>query len=216
MRHIIWDWNGTLLDDLEIVVRAVDATVRRLGGPPVTVADYQANYTRPVKVLYERLTGRPIGADEWAGIDDEFHDVYNASLRNIELGHMSRQVLRSVAEQGRTQSLLSMYAHDDLLEVVDRFDLAHHFSLIQGLIGPPGGHKAEHLARHLDRLADQGVARGDTVMIGDTPDDAHAAEAHGIPVVLYDGGSHHRHHLDEVGVPVADTLPAAVAMALQP
>jgi phosphoglycolate phosphatase-like HAD superfamily hydrolase len=216
VRHIIWDWNGTLLDDLEIVVHAVDTTVRRLGGPPVTVADYQANYTRPVKVLYERLTGRAIPDTEWARIDVEFHDVYNDGLSRIDFADSGRAVLETVGERGWTQSLLSMYAHEDLVGVIDRFGLGPHFTHVQGLVGPPGGRKAEHLGRHLTALAGDGIDPTEAVMIGDTPDDAHAALEHGIPVVLYDGGSHHRHHLDEVGVPVADTLPAALALVLQP
>jgi phosphoglycolate phosphatase-like HAD superfamily hydrolase len=216
VRHIIWDWNGTLLDDLEVVVHAVDATVRRLGGPRVTVAAYRANYTRPVKVLYERLTGRPIADSEWASIDVEFHEVYNDGLAHLEFGDAGRQVLSTVAERGWTQSLLSMYAHEDLVGVIDRFGLGPHFTHVQGLVGPPGGRKAEHLERHLTRLAGDGIDPGATVMIGDTPDDAHAAIEHGIQVVLYDGGSHHRDHLEEVGVPVADTLSAALALVLQP
>lgn len=215
VRHIIWDWNGTLLDDLPVVVGAVDHTVRRLGGDPVTHDDYRDHYTRPVRLLYERLTGHTLTDAEWRMIDREFHRVYHDRVHEVELAEHAVAALDSVLSVGQTQSLLSMYAHPELVDVVDRFDIGHYFIHVQGLVGLPGGRKAEHLERHLADLRTRGVEAGTTVMIGDTPDDAHAAADHGIPCVLYDGGSHHRRDLEQVGVPVVDSLPAAVATALQ-
>lgn len=49
MRHIVWDWNGTLLDDLGTVVAAVNDTLATLGRRPICVEEYGANYTRPVR-----------------------------------------------------------------------------------------------------------------------------------------------------------------------
>jgi len=213
MRHIIWDWNGTLLHDLPIVVRAVDHAVRRLGGGPVSVDDYRDHFTRPVSLLYEGLIGRKIEAEEWEMVDGEFHRVYNENVDGAELADGAVESLESVLTAGRSQSLLSMYAHSDLLEVVDRRGIKGYFSVVQGLVGPPGGLKAVHLGRHLEDLAGLGVEQADVVMIGDTPDDAHAAKEQGLHCVLYDGGSHHLHDLEAVGVPVAGTISEAVEIA---
>jgi phosphoglycolate phosphatase-like HAD superfamily hydrolase len=52
------------------------------------------------------------------------------------------------------------------------------------------------------------------VVIGDTPDDATAAQHVGARAILYDGGSHHRADLESTGAPVVSSLRAAVYLGL--
>lgn len=67
------------------------------------------------------------------------------------------------------------------------------------------------MVRHLAAL--QGVTPARTVVIGDAVDDALAAAHAGARAVLFTGGSHSRRSLEEVGVPVVDSLPEAVETA---
>ena len=48
MRHIVWDWNGTLFDDLDIVVASVNVSLRSVGAPPIDADEYRAVYQRPL------------------------------------------------------------------------------------------------------------------------------------------------------------------------
>ena len=104
-----------------------------------------------------------------------------------------------------------MYVHDELVPLVRGFGIETHFLRVDGRTGPSGGSNAEHMVRHLGSLADVDPAR--TVVIGDAADDAVAARHAGAQAVLYTGGSHSRASLEEVGVPVVDTLADAVAEA---
>ena len=58
--HVIWDWNGTLFDDLHIVVEGVNASLRMLGLATIGPDEYRASYRRPVNLFYEDLLGREI------------------------------------------------------------------------------------------------------------------------------------------------------------
>jgi phosphoglycolate phosphatase-like HAD superfamily hydrolase len=75
---------------------------------------------------------------------------------------------------------------------------------------PGGGTKTEHLVAHLAALEVEPPA---ALLVGDALDDLAAARAVGAGCVLYDGGSHHRDALEATGVPVVDTLTAAVGYA---
>jgi phosphoglycolate phosphatase-like HAD superfamily hydrolase len=89
--------------------------------------------------------------------------------------------------------------------------LTRCFTRIDGLRAMTGGgHKAEHLVAHLAAL---GIAGPDTVLIGDSLDDAHAAEAVGAGCVLFAGGFTELGALRESGLPVATTLWDAVKLA---
>jgi len=105
-----------------------------------------------------------------------------------------------------------MWWEKDLTACVKRRGLTERMTLVQGNLNDPGGEKAAHLVHHLATLD---VDASSVVMIGDSLDDAAAAGVVGTACVLYDGGSHHRSHLEEAGVPVADTLVAAVLIAGQ-
>src|SRR5918994_175906 len=74
--HLVWDWNGTLLDDLGIVVEAVNHSTAAFGLNPITANDYRDHYTRPVRDFYDRLFGRTIDDDGWLLLNYGYHDTY--------------------------------------------------------------------------------------------------------------------------------------------
>jgi phosphoglycolate phosphatase-like HAD superfamily hydrolase len=215
MHHVIWDWNGTLLDDLTIVVDSVNASLRSFGAGPITADDYRDHYTRPVYRFYERLLGREVTAAEWESIDVVFHDAYRSMLGGAALTADAAAALATAARRRASQSLLSMWWHDELVPAADAYDVARWMVRIDGNRGEAGETKVIHLERHLVALAAivPGLAATDCVVIGDSLDDAVAAGDVGVPCVLYDGGSHHRAELDAAGVPVAATLVEALALA---
>ncbi len=47
-KHPVWDWNGTLLDDLRLVVDATTASLATVGGPVVTADEHRRDYRRPI------------------------------------------------------------------------------------------------------------------------------------------------------------------------
>lgn len=213
MRRVVWDWNGTLFDDLHVVLDAVNQTVRVLGLEMVTLNDYRDHYTRPVKLFYDHLAGRHLCEEEWRELDRRFHDGYRELMRHAGPTADAIPALEAVRAAGVPQSLLSMFPHPDLIPLVSRLGLAAYFERIDGLRGPPGDTKAGYLEAHLRELIGN-ADPVDVLVVGDTPDDAIAAEHVGAQCVLYHNGAHHREALESVGVPVVDTLVDAVAAVL--
>lgn len=211
MTHVVWDWNGTLFDDLHVVVEAVNRGVFPLGAGPITLDDYQRHFTRPVKLFYERLLGRPVSDEEWHELDRRFHDGYRQLLAEATLTADAHDALEWVRRAGCTQSLLSMFPHHELVPLVERLGIGSYFDRIDGLVGVPGDTKAAYLERHLRQLT-AGEDPRSVLVVGDTLDDAVAARHIGARCVLYDGGSHHRELLESMGVPVADSLVEALEM----
>ena len=213
IRHVVWDWNGTLLRDLPLVVASVNAALGEHGLAPITEADYTANYVRPVHRFYEDLLGREISEAEWERIDTVFHDTYAAAVEDhAELMVGAREALDAVDASHASQSLLSMYPHHLLLPLVDHFGLDPHFEVVHGLVGAGGGRKLPHLERHLDEMVHlHGDDPTKVLVIGDAIDDAVAAPHLGCRPVLLASGSHPRDELEATGAPVVDTLADALA-----
>jgi len=210
MRHVIWDWNGTLFDDLHITVEAVNASLAQLGARPIDADGYRDHYTRPVHIFYDRLLGRDVSSDEWRQIDRTFHDVYRLALPRADLAPGALDALESVRSRGWTQSILSMWWHDELVPFVADRDLTRFMERVDGNIGDPGETKGIHLERHLGELGIGDRSPDDFLVVGDSLDDADAATHAGVPAVLYDSGAHHRSELEAAGVPVVSSLRAAL------
>ncbi len=212
--HLVWDWNGTLLDDISAVIGATNAAFAEIGLETITLERYRELYCVPVPLFYERLMGRLPTDAEWEVMDEAFHRHYTEHRIGCTLTAGVEELLHEWRLAGRSQSLLSMYGHEQLVPVVRGYGIESHFIRVDGRTGPSGGSKALHMERHLAALADT-AAPEHTVVIGDAVDDAVAASHVGARAVLYTGGSHSRASLESVGVPVVDTLTEAVEVAMR-
>jgi phosphoglycolate phosphatase-like HAD superfamily hydrolase len=214
--HIIWDWNGTLLHDIHVVIEATNASFAEIGIPPITLERYRELFCVPIPKFYERLIGRLPSEEEWEVMDSTFHRHYFARADAAGLAEGAARLLDSWQTAGQTQSVCSLAPHERLLPWVTRLGIDRHFVRIDGnsettvIRG-----KAQQMARHvaaLDRMLD-GVDGSRVIVIGDATDDARAAAHAGARAVLYTGGSHSRRSLLSAGVPVVDSLAEAVTVA---
>jgi len=206
--HLVWDWNGTLLDDLTLVVAATNSAFAAIGGPAVDADEHRRQFRRPIAQYYAEVLGRAVDREEFGRLDRIFHDAYRVGLTSCALASDAAAAIKSWPG---TQSLLSMWFHDELVPAVETFGLTGLFSRIDGLRTAVGGDlKAGHLGAHLREL---GISGDRVVLIGDSLDDAEAAAANGGRCVLYTGGFTDPDRLRASGLPVADTLTGAVELA---
>ncbi|MFF6777892.1 HAD family hydrolase [Streptomyces sp. NPDC012637] len=210
-KHLVWDWNGTLLDDIAAVIGATNAAFAELGLEPITLDRYRELYTVPVPKFYERLMGRLPTEEEWLVMDDAFHRHYWLRADDCGLTNGAAELLAARQASGFTQSLLSLAPHAELIPLVRRHGIAERFVRMDGRVGNSTDGKSGHMVRHLAALENVPAER--IVVIGDAADDAVAAAHVGAKAVLYTGGSHSRASLERVGVPVVDSLAEAVAVA---
>ncbi len=204
--HVVWDWNGTLFADNDAVLAAVNRVCADFGHAAVTLEQWRETFSRPIKDCYERMFGRSLTAADWTRIDLVYHAEYRASMDRCGL---AAGVPDRLAALRHTQSLLSMWFHDELVPLVTRLGLGEMFRRVDGLRSAgDGGSKAEHLAEHLEALR---LRPRDVVLIGDVADDAEAARHVGAQVVLVATGTSSREVLERTGTPVADSIPEALA-----
>lgn len=204
--HVVWDWNGTLFADNDAVLAAVNRVCADFGHAAVTLEHWRDTFSRPIKDCYERMFGRPLTPADWDRIDLLYHDEYRGAM---DLCELATGVPDHLAALRHTQSLLSMWFHDELVPLVARFGLDELFTRVDGLkTAGDGGSKAEHLAAHLDALE---LRPHQVVLVGDVADDADAARRVGAQVVLVATGTSSRRVLERTGAPVADSIAEALA-----
>ncbi|MFF4767419.1 HAD family hydrolase [Streptomyces sp. NPDC001255] len=207
--HVVWDWNGTLKDDLDDIVGATNAAVSALGEPPVDRDAYLAQHCVPLTDFYARLLGRPLAGGEWALAEAAF--VRSLAQRPVRLRDGARDLLVSLQERGYTQSLLSLLPHDRLLAETAEAGIDHVFLRIEGRHRDDAA-RGKRLRTHLRAL---GRTASEVLVIGDSRADARAAREIGAPVVLVAGGLEPILALHEDGAPVAMDLDEAVEQGLR-
>jgi phosphoglycolate phosphatase-like HAD superfamily hydrolase len=206
--HVVWDWNGTLLNDNHAVLAAVNEVCAGFGRPELSWGEWQAAYARPMQVSYEQILQRTLDEEEWARVDKLYHERYDALLHTCELAGGTLDVLRQCAESGRTQSLLSMWFHARLTPTVEQYGLTSYFTRVDGLAAAiGGGSKADSLIRHLEA---QQLDPATVVLIGDVVDDSEAAQAAGTQCILVSTGAMSRSSLEATGAPVTNSIAEAI------
>ncbi|MEU8659533.1 HAD family hydrolase [Actinoplanes philippinensis] len=109
--HLVWDWNGTLLDDLHLVVSSTNVAFASAGGRDVGSDEHRRAFRRPVADFYAEMLGRAIDEEEFGRLDRIFHDAYRLGLTDVTLAADAQAAIKSWPG---SQSLLSMWFHHEL------------------------------------------------------------------------------------------------------
>ena len=75
-KHIIWDWNGTLLDDRWLCIEAINKTLSKRNMNTVTDNEYVELFCFPVKDYYKKL-GFDFIREPFSSLGTDFVDYYN-------------------------------------------------------------------------------------------------------------------------------------------
>lgn len=209
--HIVWDWNGTLLNDNHANLAGLNGVCAAFGRDPVELDYWRSCFRRPLIACYEDLLGRPLTGAEWARINEIYDSHYRTALPACRLADGAPEMLVDWTRAGGSQSLLSMAGHDALVPLVEERGLTGHFLRVDGRrYDTAEDSKAEHLAAHLEALGVDDPAT--VVLIGDIDDDGRAAAAVGANALLVASGMMSRERLAATGHPVVDSPRAAMEL----
>jgi phosphoglycolate phosphatase len=207
-KHIIWDWNGTLVNDAWLCVEIVNGILRKRNKPPITSEQYRADFDHPVKDYYGRI-GIDFSVETFEAIADEFIIEHDKKRFDCTLQNDAIRVLKSCIGAGLTQSILSAYPQSRLDEIIDFYELRHYFTNVVGLNNHYACSKIEQgkqLMEELDFLPDE------VLFVGDTTHDFEAAKAIGVDCVLVGNGHNHPDKLRPCGVRVVSSMTEVICL----
>lgn len=209
MNTVLWDWNGTLLDDARTGLAVMNELLRRYHKPLLAdMADYRSKFCFPVQDYYARVG---LGAEVFPTASHEWMAAYARMEGDCPLREGAPEALNAFRSAGWRQVVLSASKRDNLLMQMRRFPIQDFFSDVLGLDHIYATSKA---AIGLDWLRQSGSAPGSCVMIGDTLHDSEVARALGCRCVLVNGGHQDAKTLGKAGCAVADSLAEATALAI--
>lgn len=206
--HVIWDWNGTLVDDAWLCVEIINELLARRRLAPITPCKYSEVFGFPLRTYYQRV-GFDLESEDFATLGDEFNILYSQRLYESRLRKGAREVLDALGRNGIEQSLLSASNEIDLKEMVAHYGVRSHFAAVAGVDNGLGEGKVERGYRH---LADLNCRSDEILLIGDTLHDIEVAAALGIHCVLLPSGHQSRRRLELGECAVVDGLFTVAAL----
>ena len=201
-KHIIWDWNGTLVNDNQVCAQVLNTILAKYGKPPTTFAQYRRAFGFPIAAFYEGL-GFDFSRESYDEIADDYINIYARRQFECQLHAGVSQVLQDCRDLGLGQSILSAYNQTMLEEAVHCFQISRYFT---NVIGRQDFHAKSkiHLGRTLIRSL--GISPQQVVIIGDTTHDFEVARDLRTHCLLIGNGHQHPDRLQPCGVPVLESI----------
>ncbi|MDA3905010.1 MAG: HAD family hydrolase [Bacteroidales bacterium] len=184
IKQIIWDWNGTLLNDVSMCVNVMNVLLKKYSLPSLSCDKYKQLFDFPVKDYYERL-GFRFDVIAFEKVGHEFMDSYFKELPNCDIFPEVIQILEEFNALNMNQLVLSAMEHNALEKSLTEKGIRSFFSKVQGIDNHLANGKTE-LAK--DLLKSSGFLAEESLFIGDTIHDLHVAQSIGCTCVLISNG----------------------------
>ncbi len=199
-KNILWDWNGTILNDTPVAFEATNILLQRYSYPTITLDYYRDNVDTPIVNFYSKifdLTKENIDA-----LDNEWCVLYNELSHKINLQDGVELMLKTFSEQNCHQAVLSAFRTAEIVKFADKFSVRHYFKAI---LGTQNIAMESKTMRGKKYMQEKHLKPEQTLYIGDTAHDCETAKGLGINCVLLSCGQQSEKVLQGCGVPVFDS-----------
>ena len=208
--HVVWDFNGTVLDDVQVGIDCVNSMLVARGLPILTdLESYHAVFGFPVEAYYRRVGFDLEREDFKTCLAPLWVSLYEEKERNAPLYQGVEPLTAALRAHGVRQSILSASESSMMKKQLGERGALAWFDEIWGndCIHAYGkeGLAAAWRAEHPDANA---------VVIGDTVHDFAVAQAMGADCILVAAGHHSYEKLASCGVPVVRDLFECAALLL--
>ncbi len=201
-KYIIWDWNGTLLDDLDICINVMNEMLNKRSLPLLDSDRYKEIIEFPI-VNYYRKLGFDFSVESFEVLAIEYISKYQKDSLHANLNKDAIEILKCIQAGGIEQVILSASQIDNLVEQVNHFKIDSYF---KSLIGLENCHAVSKISAGKSWLQKMDVNNKEVLLIGDTSHDFQTAKELGCDCLLIAIGHECKNKLIAHGVPVIDDL----------
>lgn len=183
-KAIIWDWNGTILNDTEYCINCMNILLKKRNIPIIDVPLYRDVFTFPVKNYYKKI-GFDFEKEDFSIPAMEFIDLYLKNIHTTSIFNESLDILIYLKQNKISQYILSAMEHNSLIETLSERNIINYFDKISGL----GDHYAKSKSEAGRQLLEQlPFHKSEIVMIGDTIHDIEVADELNIDCLIIANG----------------------------
>lgn len=199
--HIIWDWNGTLLDDIGASLASVNDMLAARGEEPMDINRYKECIGTPIIRFYEQVFD--LEKEDYPSILAEYNAGYMRHLADCKLTEGAEEAIADFAASGIHQAIVSSSNNVQLCENARKYGVYDCFEAVLGAADFKADSKIERARAY---LAESGAEKGRILVIGDLEHDAEMAAQIGADCVLLTSGHEHPERLARSGAVIFDKI----------
>jgi phosphoglycolate phosphatase len=202
VRTVVWDWNGTLLDDVDPSVATLNVLRARRDMPPLSREDYRLSFGFPVRAFYESI-GFDFAIEDYLALSADFISEYRRRAPEMQVAPGARAALHRLLERGVQHIVVSAMEARLLGEMINEHGLS---GALHGHFGTADNGAGSKIDVGSEAARVRALDPGTTVVVGDTLHDLDLARALGCRALLYAGGHQHRDRLAAAGGEIARVI----------
>nr|BAG24105.1 probable phosphoglycolate phosphatase [Pseudomonas cichorii] len=202
IEHVVFDWNGTLIDDIDLAVFAVNRCGEHFDVPPITADLYRARFDFPIAGFYAAL-GFDLDRVPFSTIVQRYLEHFDANVAHCPLHSGVIEFLDAAKRAGIGVSILSASHCDVLVQTLEAKGLYDYFEHVVGLSHNQATSKTAEAVVLQKTL---GTPASRTLFVGDTLHDFEVANAVGWSPVLVSTGHQNSERLRASGAPLFSNL----------
>ncbi|MEG0977955.1 MAG: HAD hydrolase-like protein [Bacilli bacterium] len=186
IKNVIFDFNGTLIDDVDVSIDALNACITKFLGKDkvITKKDYLERFYFPVGKFYEEL-GFDFKIQSYDEVANFFVNYYMENCSNCKLFPSIIPLLKELKKRNINVYILSASFKDLLIKQLTEYGIENYFTYIIGMENKYAHGKYDVAAEY---FAKNPIDFASTIMLGDTTHDAEVATELGVIPVLFSGG----------------------------
>ena len=192
IRTIIWDFNGTLLDDMQVCIDCMNIMLKERDLPALDLKRYRDIFTFPVRDYYISL-GFDFDKEPFEIPAHQFIDLYREKLHSAPLHADACEILEYFSFHNIQQVILSAMEQEFLEDTLKSKGILKYFDKVAGITNHLGEGKLE-MAREM--IAGLGKNPEDICLVGDTVHDYDVARGSGVKCILIAQGHQSFKRLD--------------------
>ncbi len=189
-KNIVFDWNSTLLDDIDAMLECQNILMARIGRPPITMEFFRTHYEVPFDNLYRNFGLSESEIESAMGFDRHiFHEHYEPMADRADLRSGALEILQTAQKHGVQNFILSNHIVGPIRNQLRRLDIEHHFADVIAYADRASqfqhmtkGQKLQHFMR------EKNAAPHDAMIVGDTVEEIHIGREQGLISVAITGG----------------------------
>ena len=197
--RVIWDFNGTILDDVRAGIDSANELLARYQLAPISsVEQYHRLFGFPIRSYYERL-GFDFSRYDFETLAHEWVAIYLRRVKDAPARPGIKKTISDLRRLGLKQTVLSMTETDMLHRQLSFLGLENDFDEICGLDNVYASGKLSLAAAWRDNHPGEHA-----ILVGDTSHDAKSAAVIGCPCLLITGGHESTESLRKTGLPLIE------------
>ena len=182
--YIFWDWNGTIIDDLEINFSVINTLLRERKKPTISLPEYRKAFTFPIKEFYRRV-GFSINGEEYEQLVQDYWELYKRKSNGIPLMTGALDVLNALKNNQIRHYILSASDRNMVTDQISAYGIQN---LFEEIIAPKDGYALGKIELAKQWMSDKNIPSSNVIMVGDTLHDYETAKAINIDCALVNKG----------------------------